>query len=166
MPPTHPRENFGFRISDFPPTHPREFSVLSFEFWVLSYCPPSRFHYPKAVISSEAVGRAEKSAGRMGRGSLFVSQACPERGRRPSRMIGIGGRLATPLLPHHRAYGSRTRRFGQSSVSLRLQTWKSERVEVGDTQCDVHAFVPTHRPGTTVTARRHPGELVAQAQSS
>jgi hypothetical protein len=26
--------------------------------------------------------------------------------------IGIGGRLATPLLPHHRAYGSRTRRFG------------------------------------------------------
>jgi len=90
MPPTHPRENFGFRISDFPPTHPREFSVLSFEFWVLSYCPPSRFHYPKAVISSEAVGRAEKSAGRMGRGSLFVSQACPERAKRVEWIPPLG----------------------------------------------------------------------------
>jgi hypothetical protein len=26
-------------------------------------------------------------------------------------MIGIGGHLAVPPLPHHRAYGSRTRRF-------------------------------------------------------
>ena len=25
-----------------------------------------------------------------------------------AHMIGIGGRLATPPLPHHRAYGSRT----------------------------------------------------------
>jgi hypothetical protein len=24
------------------------------------------------------------------------------------KIIGIGGSLATPLLPHHRAYGSRT----------------------------------------------------------
>jgi len=31
----------------------------------------------------------------------------------PAHIIGIGGRLAAPLLPHHRAYGSRTRRFGQ-----------------------------------------------------
>jgi hypothetical protein len=27
------------------------------------------------------------------------------------RLIGIGGHLAVPPLPHHRAYGSRTRRF-------------------------------------------------------
>ena len=27
------------------------------------------------------------------------------------RKIGIGGHLAVPPLPHHRAYGSRTRRF-------------------------------------------------------
>jgi hypothetical protein len=26
-------------------------------------------------------------------------------------LIGIGGHLAVPPLPHHRAYGSRTRRF-------------------------------------------------------
>ena len=41
----------------------------------------------------------------------------PFLGLTPQAKIGIGGRLATPLLPHHRAYGSRTRRFGQSSVS-------------------------------------------------
>jgi len=28
-------------------------------------------------------------------------------------VIGIGGHLAMSLLPHHRAYGSRTRRFRQ-----------------------------------------------------
>jgi len=28
------------------------------------------------------------------------------------RLNGIGGRFAAPLLPHHRAYGSRARRFG------------------------------------------------------
>ena len=57
---------------------------------VLGYCPPSRFHYPKAVISSEAVGRAEKSAGWMGRGSLFVSQACPERAKRVEWIPPLG----------------------------------------------------------------------------
>src|SRR5271166_4117759 len=31
---------------------------------------------------------------------------------RASRSIGIGGHLATPPLPHHRAYGSVPRRFG------------------------------------------------------
>src|SRR5208283_5120279 len=30
---------------------------------------------------------------------------------RDRRLIGIGGRLATPPLPHHRAYGSVPRRF-------------------------------------------------------
>ena len=30
---------------------------------------------------------------------------------RDAPKIGIGGHLAVPPLPHHRAYGSRTRRF-------------------------------------------------------
>ena len=30
-------------------------------------------------------------------------------------MIGIGGHLAVPPLPHHRAYGSVPRRFGRLS---------------------------------------------------
>src|SRR5438046_2694887 len=29
----------------------------------------------------------------------------------PRALIGIGGHLTVPPLPHHRAYGSRTRRF-------------------------------------------------------
>src|SRR3954463_13599155 len=35
------------------------------------------------------------------------------------RPIGIGGRLATPPLPHHRAYGSVPRRFGGLRASER-----------------------------------------------
>src|SRR3954451_14860885 len=36
------------------------------------------------------------------------------------RPIGIGGRLATPPLPHHRAYGSVPRRFGGLRAGERL----------------------------------------------
>jgi hypothetical protein len=36
--------------------------------------------------------------------------------KRFPRLIGIGGSLTTPLLPHHRTYGSRIRRFGGLSV--------------------------------------------------
>jgi hypothetical protein len=35
---------------------------------------------------------------------------CPLYSRK-NLLIGIGGHLAVPPLPHHRAYGSRTRRF-------------------------------------------------------
>ena len=34
----------------------------------------------------------------------------------PLQKIGIGGHLAMPPLPHHRAYGSVPRRFGWMSV--------------------------------------------------
>ena len=36
-------------------------------------------------------------------------------------LIGIGRGLATPLLPHHRTYGSRIRRFGR--LSQRQGRW-------------------------------------------
>src|ERR1700704_6146685 len=36
-------------------------------------------------------------------------------GKGPWKLIGIGGHLAMPPLPHHRAYGSVPRRFGQLS---------------------------------------------------
>ena len=49
-------------------------------------------------------------------------------GLTPQAMIGIGGRLAAPLLPHHRAYGSRTRRFGWSGPAGGVQTRQTERV--------------------------------------
>src|SRR5216683_7093815 len=35
----------------------------------------------------------------------------PREGDSRGGLIGIGGHLAMPPLPHHRAYGSRTRRF-------------------------------------------------------
>jgi hypothetical protein len=45
------------------------------------------------------------------------------------RKIGIGGHLAVPPLPHHRAYGSRTRRFdwvklGRIRNMARLSPWR------------------------------------------
>src|SRR5271165_6661738 len=45
--------------------------------------------------------------------ALCALATSPEYGRncRSRRMIGIGGRLAAPPLPHHRAYGSVPRRF-------------------------------------------------------
>jgi len=43
--------------------------------------------------------------------------------------MGIGGRLATPPLPHHRAYGSVPRRFGGLSARQRIHADQPEAVE-------------------------------------
>ena len=45
-------------------------------------------------------------------------------------MIGIGGHLAVPPLPHHRAYGSRTRRFDWVKLVRNMKSRETERVEV------------------------------------
>ena len=43
--------------------------------------------------------------------------------------IGIGGHLAMPPLPHHRAYGSVPRRFGGLSARQRIHADQPEAVE-------------------------------------
>ena len=57
-------------------------------------------------IVEDARGRARRSwgilDGRLGAEGLWI-------------LIGIGGHLAMPPLPHHRAYGSVPRRFGRLS---------------------------------------------------
>ena len=45
-------------------------------------------------------------------------------------MIGIGGRLAVPPLPHHRAYGSVPRRFDWVKLGRDMKSGKTERIEV------------------------------------
>ena len=45
--------------------------------------------------------------------------------------IGIGGRLAVPPLPHHRAYGSVPRQFGGLSIHQFLHWRHSETTETG-----------------------------------
>jgi len=50
--------------------------------------------------------------------SPTVPQGCPPTADHESPVIGIGERLAAPLLPHHRAYGSVPRRFGGLAVTL------------------------------------------------
>ena len=49
-------------------------------------------------------------------------------------MIGIGGRLATPPLPHHRAYGPY--HGGSIGLSLggRIELGQTERVEIAVAQ--------------------------------
>jgi hypothetical protein len=46
-----------------------------------------------------------------------------------ARSIGIGGHLAMPPLPHHRAYGSVPRRFGGLSARQRIHREQSETFE-------------------------------------
>jgi len=42
-------------------------------------------------------------------------------GTKMATAIGIGGCLAAPFLPHHRAYGSVPRRFGWLNFGFGLQ---------------------------------------------
>jgi hypothetical protein len=55
----------------------------------------------------------------------------------PARGIGIGRSLAAPLLPHHRAYGSRTTavRQIQSRMVALIQARDSEYVEIATGKC-------------------------------
>src|SRR4249919_2862547 len=46
-------------------------------------------------------------------------------------LIGIGGHLAMPPLPHHRAYGSVPRRFGGLSAHEFLHGQQPETLEAG-----------------------------------
>jgi hypothetical protein len=54
-------------------------------------------------------------------------------------MIGIGGRLAAPPLPHHLAYGSRTAavRSGWASIG-NIESGQTERVENVVAQCHLN----------------------------
>ena len=45
-------------------------------------------------------------------------------------MIGIGGHLAAPPLPHHRAYGSVPRGSIGLSLSSNIESGKTEAVEI------------------------------------
>ena len=63
--------------------------------------------------------------------------------------IGIGGRLATPPLPHHRAYGSVPRRFD------RVKPSKVQRFEE-DQENRIHDFVRRVEPPGVRTCGRVP----------
>jgi len=63
--------------------------------------------------------------------------------------IGIGGHLAMPPLPHHRAYGSVPRRFGGLGFGERVHGDQAQRAKVSLVES------PVHRARQTVA--RQPG---------
>src|SRR6516162_7787859 len=65
--------------------------------WTLKLREGLRFHDGEPVLARDVVASIRRFAAR-----VIFANAPP---------IGIGGHLAVPPLPHHRAYGSRTRRF-------------------------------------------------------
>src|ERR1700746_2830440 len=60
--------------------------------------------------------------------------------------IGIGGHLAMPPLPHHRAYGSVPRRFGGLSSHQCLHWRQSETTETGFAEATVQGFREAQPP--------------------
>ena len=58
------------------------------------------------------------------------------------RMIGIGGCLAAPPLPHHLAYGSVPRRFDRVKLGRAHRFGKTERIEIAVAQRLLDRLVP------------------------
>src|SRR5712664_4538722 len=62
--------------------------------------------------------------------------------------IGIGGHLAMPPLPHHRAYGSVPRRFGGLSAHQLLHGDQAETTEASFGEGAMQSFREAQPPGT------------------
>ena len=76
---------------------------------------------------------------------------------RDAPMIGIGGHLAVPPLPHHRAYGSRTRRFDWVKLNQKHEV-EGDRVSRSS-----GCAGPVGPPGVRTCARTRGGEPAATA---
>src|SRR5215467_11625013 len=62
--------------------------------------------------------------------------------------IGIGGHLAMPPLPHHRAYGSVPRRFGGLSIHQLFHWGQAQTTETGFGEATVQGFREAQPPGS------------------
>ncbi len=87
-----------------------------------------------------------------------VAQRCPC-GRCSSRPIGIGRGLAAPLLPHHRTFGSRIRRFGRFSQG-------DVYTPTGVSSPGAPAASSSQMPDTSPTPRRMPSHRSAAGDYS
>ena len=81
-------------------------------------------------------------------------------------LIGIGGSLATPALPHHPAYGSVPRRFGWSGNAFHGERGDTQLTEISIGQGHMKSWGPADPPWTFGTAGCPLGEVwVATAPS-
>src|SRR5216683_1400978 len=72
----------------------------------------------------------------------------PPSRRAQRQSIGIGGHLAMPPLPHHRAYGSVPRRFGGLSAHQLLHGDQAETTEASFGEGAMQSFREAQPPGT------------------
>src|SRR3954452_11113403 len=80
--------------------------------------------------------------------------------------IGIGGHLAVPPLPHHRAYGSVPRRFGGLSGSHLLQGEQPHLLEAGLGEGAVEGAGGTEPPRPLGAEDGRTGRLLPHAETS
>jgi len=84
--------------------------------------------------------------------------------------IGIGRSLAAPLLPHHRTYGSRIRRFGGSSAraqfSTRLGSPKAAKYRQGSAITRAGLWLKRHGPWADLTVFQAKSALTPRFRSS
>ena len=77
--------------------------------WRTRACPTAHFSTRPVRSASARPGPARTIGSPLRGGKRPFTRRGPN--DEPAPKIGIGGHLAVPPLPHHRAYGSRTRRF-------------------------------------------------------
>ena len=80
--------------------------------------------------------------------------------------IGIGGHLAAPPLPHHRAYGSVPRRFGGLSVHQFRHGKQAQTTETGVGEGAVQGFREAQPPGAFGTEDGRTGRPVGDPKAT
>ena len=101
----------------------KEFGAEKFDIVV----PPVSLlaEFPVAIVDKVADKRGSRDLAKSYLDFLYSPEGQRIIAENGNRVIGIGGRLATPPLPHHRAYGSVPRRFDQ--IKLGQGQWSRAR---------------------------------------
>src|SRR5829696_9580867 len=84
----------------------------------------------------------------------------------PRTSIGIGGSLARPPLPHHRAYGSVPRRFGGLSTHKRLHGRQAQTGEASFGEGTMQRFHGAQPPGSLRAEDGRTGQPVRDPEAA
>src|SRR5271165_6329226 len=123
---------------------------------------------PAAVPGRHDGCRPPSSIVKVGSGRAVASSSVSAM-RVPScslRSIGIGGRLATPPLPHHRAYGSVPRRFGGLSARQRIHRKQSKTPEASVGEGAVQRARRTQPPRSLWAEDGRAGHLLGDLEAT
>src|SRR5690349_14318887 len=110
------------------------------------FADPADYKVATRGIARARAGSTRSSSIRCNAKPPFAHQCPPPVDWECSASIGIGGHLAMPPLPHHRAYGSVPRRFGGLSSHQCLHWRQSETTETGFAEAAVQGFREAQPP--------------------